>query len=399
MKYNFDHITSRAATNALSVEGYRKYLFGHLETVDIPFENQELIRMWVADMEFTSPPEVLEAIKDKVDHGVFGYTKVFDNHYYQTFTNWTQSRYGWRFPAEQLLTSSGVIPALYDLVELTCQPEDKMLILTPSYALFNYAASAKNLEVVSSDLLLKDGQYYIDFDDIEQKVQDHRLKVFIHCSPHNPTGRLWSTSELKRLGDICFRHNVLVISDEIHCDLLRQEKQFTPMASLFPDSDQLITCMSPSKSFNLAGFLLANIIVPNETIREKWLKKNLGLVNPLSLTAAQAAYQLGGPWLEALTQYLDQNFKFLQTYLSDHLPKAKFSIPDATYFGWIDVSAYFPHTEQIGYFFAREAGVLLEDGGMFVANAKGYIRLNLACPRSRLEEGLQKIVNSISKAS
>ena len=236
----------------------------------------------------------------------------------------------------------------------------------------------------------------MDFDDIRQKVEDEKLTLCILCSPHNPTGRLWTNEELKKLGQICFDNNVVVISDEVHCDLLRTDKKFTPLAKLFPDSQQIITCMAPSKTFNLAGLMLANIIIPNDVLREKWKKQHFPLDNPLSIAGAQAAYTSGHDWLQELTSYLDQNFEFLEKYLIKHLPEAIFQIPDSTYLAWINLSAYFDENENLTLFFANNSGVLLEGGNMFVSNADGYIRLNLACPRSVLEEGLNRIVKSIN---
>ncbi|MEL6943585.1 MAG: aminotransferase class I/II-fold pyridoxal phosphate-dependent enzyme, partial [Bacteroidota bacterium] len=200
-----------------------------------------------------------------------------------------------------------------------------------------------------------------------------------------------SDEELKKLGEICLENEVSIIADEIHCDLLRKNKQFTPLAKLFPDNDQIITCMAPSKTFNLAGFMFANIIIPDEKIRIHWQERNLPVVNPLSVVAAEAAYAKGATWLAALTDYLDDNFIFLDNFLKMHLPKAKFHIPDATYLAWVDLSAYFPKGENLTLFFANQAGVILEGGNMFVSNADGFIRLNLACPKAKLEEGLIRI--------
>jgi len=187
----------------------------------------------------------------------------------------------------------------------------------------------------------------------------------------------------------------MIISDEIHCDILRKGNHFTPLAKLFPESDQIITCMAPSKTFNLAGLMFANLIIPNAALRTQWINNHFSSENPLSITAARAAYTSGHAWLDELTLYLDDNFKFLKDYLAVHLPKAVFTIPEATYLAWINISAYFSDEENVALFFANKAGVLLEGGNMFVSNAKGYIRLNLACPRSRLEEGLRRISESM----
>lgn len=395
MSYNFDKIINRQNTNALSVEGYKDYLFGGIETLNLPCDSNDLIKMWVADMAFETAPEIIEAMKSRIDHGILGYTMVFDQQYPKVFLNWTTARYNWTFDTTHLRNAQGVIPALYALIDYICKPNKKVLIMTPSYAFFKHAADYNQVDIVYSDLIYEGGKYTMNFEDIQEKTADEDVALCIFCNPHNPTGRVWTTEELQRFGEICLANNVMIISDEIHCDILRTHQQFTPLAKLFPDSDQIITCMAPSKTFNLAGILFANIIIPHEGLRKEWKKHHLGIVNPLSLTAAQAAYSHGQPWLDALTVYLDNNFQFLENFLHLHLHKAVFHIPEATYLAWIDVRAYFEEGENLTLFFAEKAGVLLEGGNMFVSNADGFIRLNLACPKAILEEGLRRMKAAI----
>lgn len=396
MKYNFDEIIDRQGTNALGLEGFRAYLFNEDDPLDFPCEEHELIMMWVADMAFATAPEIINATKKRLDHGIFGYSKVFDTGYKNAFIKWTKARYGYEFQKDHIVISPGVIPALFDLIGYLCKPGEKVLVMTPSYALFKYAAESNSVEMITSDLIFKDGQYAMDFQDIKEKVKDEKVKLCILCNPHNPTGRLWTATELRQFGEICFENDLMVISDEIHCDLLRKGKIFTPLQKVFPNSDRIITCMSVSKTFNLAGFLIANIIIPNEALRAEWNQKHFVLItNPLSIVAAKAAYMDGGNWLNELRDYLDENFRFLNNYLEEHLPQAKFSIPESTYLAWINLAAYFPKEENLTLFFANNAGVLLEGGNMFVDNGEGYIRLNLACPRARLELGLRKITSAI----
>ena len=395
MNYNFDEIINRQGTNAMSTDGFREYLFGGREDLDLPCADEELISMWIADMEFATAPEIMKGIQDRLSQRIFGYSQVFDPKYIEAFLNWTTSRYGWAFEPEHLVTSPGVVPALFDLIGYLCQPDEQVLIMTPSYAFFKHAADYNEIEMVTSDLICEAGYYSVDFEDFRKKVELEKVTLFILCSPHNPTGRVWTTEELKKIGHLCLENNVTIIADEIHCDLLRKGKTFVPLAKLFPDTYQIITCMSPSKTFNLAGFQFANIIIPNEELREKWQHHHLPVENPLSIAAAQAAYADGQEWLEQLSEYLDENFIFLEKYLKEHLPEAKFKISEATYLAWINVSAYFEEEENLTLFFANHAGVLLEGGNMFVANSEGYIRLNLACPRVRLVEGLEKISGAI----
>lgn len=396
MKYNFDELIDRKGTNAMNTDGFREYIFQASNDMTFPFADEEFIRMWVADMEFATPPEIIQAIKDRLDKQIFGYTKVFDPSYYLAVTNWTQKYYNWTFEKEYLVTSPGIIPALYELTEYICKPDEKVLIVTPSYAYFKHAVDYNGLELVSSNLVNHEGHYTMDFDDLEVKVKDEKVSLCIFCNPHNPSGRVWTPEELKRFGNICLRNNVWIISDEIHCDLLRNGKVHTPLAKIFPETDRIITCMATSKTFNMAGLMFSNIIIPNEKIRATWKERHYSFENPLSIAATQAAYQYGDEWLKQLKNYLDDNFIFLKQYLDKYLPKAVFCIPEATYLAWINVSAYFQEEENLSLYFANNAGVLLEGGSMFVANSDGYIRLNLACPRSILEEGLKRIKKAIN---
>lgn len=391
MRYDFDEIIDRKNTNAMNTDGFREYIFRASDDMVFPYKDDEFIRMWVADMEFATPPEIIQAIKDRADKRIFGYTKVFDPNYYRSFVNWTNWHYNWNFEKQHLETSPGIIPALYELIEYICKPDEKVLIVTPSYAYFKHATDYNRLELVCSDLVNQQGYYTMNFEDLEAKAKDEKVSLCIFCNPHNPTGRVWMPEELKRFGDICLNNNVWIISDEIHCDLLRNGKIHTPLAKLFPQTDRIITCMAPSKTFNMAGLMFSNVIIPNDKIRDLWQARHYSFENPLSIAAAQAAYQHGYEWLKQLKNYLDDNFVFTKQYLEQHLPKAELRIPEATYLAWVNISAYLPHEENMSLYFANNAGVLLEGGNMFVANSNGYIRLNLACPRSILEEGLKRI--------
>ncbi len=395
MNYDFDEIIDRKGTHALNTDGFRDYIFHAPPTMQFPFADDAFIRMWVADMEFATPPEIIQALKERLDRKIFGYTRFFDTDYQQIFSSWTQRHYGWNFELDHLVTSPGVIPALYDLVGHICRPDEKVLIVTPSYAFFKHAADYNRRELVTSDLLVSDGHYTMDFEDLENKARDEKTTLCIFCNPHNPTGRVWTPEELKRFGDICLRNHLWIISDEIHCDLLRNDQTHTPLAKLFPGSDRIITCMAPSKTFNLAGLMFANVIIPSEALRAVWKERHLQFENPLSVTAAKAAYTQGDEWLRQLRTYLDGNFEVTRAQLASELPKAVFRISEATYLAWVNVGAYLPNEADYSAFFAHRAGVLLEGGNMFVANSEGYIRLNLACPRAMLGEGLKRICASL----
>lgn len=395
--YNFDEIIDRTGTNAMNTDGFRQYIFNATSEMTFPFKDEEMIRMWIADMDFATPPEILDAVKQRLDRRIMGYSQIFDPAYYEAVASWMGRYYDWSFPKEHLETSNGIIPALYELVEYICQPDEKVLILTPSYGFFKSAADHNQLELVCSDMINEQGHYTIDFEDFEAKARDEKVRVCIFCNPHNPSGRIWSTEELKRVGEICLSNDVWIISDEIHCDLLRTGKTHTPLAKLFPDTDRIVTCMSPSKTFNMAGLMFSNVIIANKGLRDIWQARHYGFKNPLSIAATQAAYEHGDAWLRQLKLYLDDNFAYVDEYVRQHLPLAVFHIPDATYLAWIDITPYAPKDVSLPLFFAEQAGVLLEDGGMFVANGEGCIRLNLACPRSILKEGLSRISRVLVK--
>lgn len=394
--YNFNEIIDRKNTNALNTDGFRSYIFHADDSMKFPYEDDEFIRMWVADMEFATPDVVIDAMRERLDKRIFGYTRVFSNEYYEIFADWCRRHYGWGFEKEELVTSNGIIPALYELVEYICDPDEKVLFSAPSYAYFKYAAENSNRGYVCSDLVDNDGYYTIDFDDFEKKAADEKTILFIFCNPHNPTGRVWKEDELSRLAGIIEKYNLWVISDEIHCDLLRKNQQHIPLGKVMKDYKRLITCMAPSKTFNLAGMMISNIIIRDGTLRERWLNRHYNFDHPLSIAACQAAYEKGGPWVTELCDYLDGNFEFTAEYLARHLPKAVFRISEATYLAWVNLEAYFGRDENLPMFFANNAGVLLEGGNMFVQNSDGFIRLNLACPRVVLAEGVKRICDAVN---
>ena len=392
MSWNFDRIIDRRNTQCLSIEACRGRM-------DIPYSDEEIVRMWVADMDFAAPDCVLQALHARVDHGIFGYTEMFGDALPHAFAAWCERMYGWRFPQEQLCTSHGIVPALFDLIRLRCKPGEKALFFTPSYGPFRRAAVDTGHEYVCSDLIRgEDGVFRIDFDDFAAKAADPAVTVCILCNPHNPPGRIWTDDELRRIGEICLENGLLILSDEIHCDLLRSGRTHTPLAKLFPDSERIVTCMAPSKTFNIAGLQFSTIVIPDPELRAAWKKTHTEGENPFSLTAAQAAYSDGGyAWLMALREYIDGNFAFTADYFAAHAPKVRFQIPESTYLAWVDVSAYTGPQTELRRLFAERAGVIVNDGSMFVRNAEGFLRLNLACPRAIVEKGLSRICRVLNE--
>lgn len=394
MSFDFDRVIDRANTNAIAVAGFRTYLLDDAE-LTLPCPDADAIAMWVADMAFGTAPVALEAMHERVDHPVFGYTISLDDEFEGAFLDWCQRRYGWVPDPEHCLPAPGIVPALYELIALSLEPGDKVVVNTPAYEPFESAITNRGCELVPNPLVRSiDGQVGIDLDRLATTLADPAVRMFILCHPHNPTGRSWTDDELRAMAELCFANGVLIISDEIHCDLLRAGRRHTPLAKLFPESDQIVTCMSSSKTFNLAGLQLANLIIPNDEIRERWQDRHFPVVNPVSLAAATAVFARGDEWLDQLTGYLDENFAFVQRTLADQLPDAVFRIPDATYLAWIDLDAYVPSGLNLTHYFAERTGVLVEGGEQFVADGGACIRLNIACPRAQLDEALTRIIEA-----
>lgn len=395
--YNFDEIIDRRETNTMNVEGYKGYLFGDADTSDLE-DHDELIRMWVADMDFATPDVVLDAIKDRLDKKILGYTNLFGADYYDAFVSWTERRFGYTFPQDHLVFSHGIVAGLIELVSYICDEDDKALILTPSYGPFKMACDKNHIETVYSPMINHNGYYEIDFEDVRKKVETENIKLCIFANPHNPTGRVWSEDELKQFGQIMADNDVWIISDEIHCDIKRAGQTHIPFAKAVPNYDKIVTAMSQSKAFNIAGLMFSNIIIPNRRLLKTWKLHHFSSENPLSIVATQAAYEKGEDWLAAMNDYLDDNFKYLANFLEQELPHAEFKIPEATYLAWVDLSYYIKEkeiNEPIAKYFIKHAGVIIEGQEQFVHNAEGHIRINIAIPREVMKKGLQKIKDAL----
>lgn len=398
MRYDFDEIIDRRNTNSENVEGFRSYMFSDEPDIELPVPDDELIRMWVADMEFAVAPEICESLQERIGKRIFGYTSVFDSRYYDAFSGWCRKWYGWDFPKEELVFSPGVIPALYELVELLTEPDEKVLFMAPSYGFFKHACRYSGRQFVCSELINDSGHFRVDPDDLAAKAADPAIKLLIWCNPHNPTGRVWTESEAREVADIIEKNGLWVISDEIHCDLTRKGQQHIPMGKIMPDYSRLITCMAASKTFNLAGMLFSNIIIRDAGLRRRFVRANkLGeSVNPLSLAAYQAAYEKGGEWLDQLQDYLDANFEFAVEYIRENIPGAVCEASQATYLLWVDMNGCGIDTSELSKFFAKSVGLLVESGNrLFVGNAAGFVRVNLAMPRALVAEGLERMAAAV----
>lgn len=401
MKCNFDEIVDRYHTNAFNTDGFRGYIFHDFEGKKVfPFKDDEFVRMWVADMEFAMCPDILQAIKDRVDKRIIGYSQVFEPSFYEAYNAWNEKMYGWTYPKEEICFSLGIIPALYELVELLLTDHEYAIINTPAYGYFQHPIDAKHKHAIHNKLVRDgEGHWSIDFDALEKDAANPMAKLLIWCNPQNPTGRVWTEEELKRVAAIVEKHNLWIISDEIHCDILRQGVHHIPMAKVMPDYPKLITCTSASKCFNMAGMMFAEIIIRDPQLRQHFIDYTDSYamnVNPLSIAAHQAAYEHGAEWLDQMKTYLDGNFQLVKETFAKELPKITFQIPEATYLAWVDMNAYLGDVENIPDFMANKAGVLLEGGdALFVDNAQGFIRLNLAMPRAILQKGLDRIVKAV----
>lgn len=401
MKYDFDEIIDRRHTNALNTDGFRGYIFHDFEgKKTFPFKDEEFIRMWIADMEFAMCPAIIDAVKERLDKRILGYSQVFEQSFYDAYNAWNEKMYGWTYPRRDICFSLGIIPALYKLTEFLLTDNEYAVVNTPAYGYFRNALDYNGKKAIHNKLYKdKEGRWRIDFESLKRDAADPRAKLLIWCSPHNPTGRIWTEEELKKVAAVVEKYNLWIISDEIHCDLLRQGRKHIPMAKIMPGYDRLIACTSASKCFNMAGLMLAEIIIRNRDLKDRWITYTNSYamnINPLAIAAHRAAYEHGYEWLDRMKTYLDGNFSFVKETLDRDLPETRFEIPEATYLAWVDLNPYMGDIEDIPDFFANKAGVLLEGGdALFVDNAKGYVRLNLAMPRSLLAEGLKRIVAAV----
>lgn len=384
MKYNFDKEINRYNSNSLKYDCARER--------GVP---KDALPMWVADMDFETAPEILNAMHESVNFGIFGYS-VPKKEYYETVIRWFSDYFGWNPKAEWIVKTPGVVFAISVALRALTQKGDAVLIQQPVYYPFRAVIEDNERVCVNNPLVCREGHYEMDFEDMERKIIENDVKLFILCSPHNPVGRVWSREELIRVIDICKRHNVFIISDEIHCDFTYPGHVHTVLALLAEDYlDKMIICTSPSKSFNLAGLQLSHIFIPDRAVRGKF-KKELSAVaydesGTLALVAAKAAYESGGEWLAELKQYLFDNLKFLRGFLSEYMPKVKLIEPEGTYLVWLDFSACVESPEELKDKMLNEAKLWLDDGTMFGEEGACFERINIACPRATLIRALEQM--------
>ena len=384
MKYDFDKVISRRGTDSYKWDSA---------------ESEHVLPMWVADMDFHTAPTIVDALRLRVEHGIFGYTRVPDS-YYDAVTGWFMRRHGWKMNREWIIYTSGVVPAVSAVIKALTVPGDKVLVQTPVYNCFFSSIRNNGCKMVSSPLVFAGNTYTIDYEDLECKAADPKVKVMLLCNPHNPAGRVWKWEELVRIGEICIRHGVTVVSDEIHCELVFPGHRYTPFASISEDFLwHSVTCLSPSKAFNIAGLQIANIVCADADRRakiERAINDNeVCDVNPFGVIATQAAYNGGEEWLNQLIEYLYGNYLYMREFCREHLPEFPVTILEGTYLVWMDCRKLCISSEELERRLFAEAGLWLNAGTMYGAEGEGFMRWNIACPRTTLTEGLKCFVDFI----
>jgi cystathionine beta-lyase len=363
--------------------------------------NDRTIPLWVADMDFRTAPPIINAFVRRVQHGIFGYTTVSDA-YYDAVTGWSARRHHFTISKDWILHTTGVVPAISAVIKALTVPGDQVIVQTPVYNCFFSSIRNNQCEMVTNELIYKEGTYTIDFDDLEEKASDPKAKLFLLCSPHNPVGRVWTREELIRMGEICLKHQVVVISDEIHCDFIYKGHQHIPFASVSEVFLQnSVTCLAPSKTFNLAGIKVANIIAADKELRRR-IDRALTIneicdISPFAVDGVIAAYNESEDWLEELISYLFDNYLYLRGFVEAELPNLKITPLEATYLVWLDCSAMGQTSREIADTLLNEENLWVNAGSMYGANGEGFIRLNIACPGQLLQEGLLRIKKLYSR--
>jgi cystathionine beta-lyase len=388
MPYNFDELVDRTNTKSVKHDGARTNKMGY-----------NAIPLWIADMDFRAPDSIRNAIIERGEHGIFGYSTP-DDDYFGAVKSWFSTRHGWDTEPQWLVTTPGVLPAIAAVINAVTSPGDAVLLQYPSYDRFNMLVEKNNRRVVRNSLVLTDGKYVIDFEDFERQIVRNNVKLFILCSPHNPIGRVWTREELAAMGDICARHSVFVVSDEIFCDFVYPPNVHTVFLDANPGyAARTIICTAPTKTFNMSGMAISNIFIPDDDVRDDVndvLTAN-GLLGSsvAAMLACQAGYEAGAQWLDELLVYLKGNVDFVRGFLRANMPQVELIEPEGTYLLWLDFRKLGLWANELRVFSAYDAGVILsgEMGG------DGFLRINAACPRALLEKALSQLSRAAAKLS
>ncbi|MCM1213037.1 MAG: pyridoxal phosphate-dependent aminotransferase [Lachnospiraceae bacterium] len=380
--YDFDKMTDRRGVGSLKW--------------DVP---EGELPMWVADMDLETAPEVLEAIRARAEHGIFGYHVVTED-WYEAYIRWWKRRHGLVMEKDWLIFCTGVVPAISSAVRKLTTVGENVLVQTPVYNIFFNSIRNNGRNILESPLVYDGGQYSVDFADLEEKLADPQTTLMLLCNPHNPVGKIWDRETLARIGELCVRHHVLVLSDEIHCDLTDPGCEYVPFASVSEACrDNSVTCMAPTKTFNLAGLQTAAVMVPDPVLRHK-LDRGLNTdevaePNAFAIGAAVAAFEKGENWLEELRQYLYENKQLVREFIKENLPMIKVTPSDATYLLWLDCSAVTEDAGKLCRFIRQDSGLYLTEGEEYGSCGRQFIRMNPACPRERLRDGLNRLKKSV----
>ena len=392
MKYNFDEIIDRTGTSATKMESLPK---------GCP---DDALPLWVADMDFACAEPILKALHERIDKQIFGYTMYDTDECRGAVLNWYKKRYGWEEQKENLFFCGGIVSAYAVLLNLLTKEGEGVVIQRPIYYPFTMKANSNGRQIVDSPLIYADGNYTIDFDDLDKKMAEPNNKVLVFCSPHNPAGRVWTEEEIRKVVDICKKYDKWIICDEIHCDLLRCGMTFHPILKVAPDyADRIAVCTAPSKTFNLAGMKTSNIVIHNKELQAAWKeliggKLSMNGAGTLGLTAMIAAYNEGEEWLEQLKEYLDGNFAYIDAFLKEHLPKAHMVPSEGTYLAWIDFNGYVDgDAEKLEEIMQKKARVALDEGYIFGDAGRGFERINIATPRSVVEDCMDRILKAFKE--
>lgn len=379
--FDFDTVINRRGTNSYKWDIVKE---------------EDVIPLWVADMDFKAAPAILEALKKRVEHGVFGYTLVPDS-YYEAIINWFARRHNWQIDRSRIIYTTGVVPAVSCAIKALTLPGEKVLIQTPDYNCFFSSIKNNGCEVAENELMRRGDSYEVDFEDFERQCADEKTTVFLLCNPHNPAGRVWTKEELERMNDICLTHGVRVISDEIHCELVMPGHRFTPFAAISDACrDNSVVLNSPTKAFNIAGLQIANIICADPAMRRR-IDRAVNInevcdVNPFGVVALQAAYNESEEWLDSLNHYIWGNYLALKEFIAKELPRLEVTRLEGTYLAWVDIKATGLTSDEAYGKLMKEGRVYVNSGTMYGRRAgEGYLRINLACPRATLLEGLKRM--------
>ena len=389
MKYNFDLETDRKGTYSYKWDGAYRY-----------FGTNDVVPLWIADMDFTAPSEVVEALEKRAAHGIYGYTKEEKEHK-EPFIKWAKKRYGIEIERDWIINTPGVVPAICAAMQALTEKGDGVLIQPPVYPPFFSSVQNNERKLVVNPLKLENGKYEIDFEDFEYKIKNEGVKLFLLCNPQNPVGRVWKGEDLERLLKICEENDVIVFSDEIHADIIYKDYKFNSSLTLSKQYyNRLIVATAPSKTFNIAGLYYSNIIIPDEDLRKKisliFTQLNVSAENVFSIEAGKAVYEYGEDWVDELVEYLEGNAEYVVNFIKEKLPQIKTYKPESTYLMWLDFSEIFDKQEKLIDFLINQAKLGLNDGTTFSEDYVRFARLNIASPRSIIKEGLERLESALN---